>query len=113
MEQHAWRSIAFYSVFAILVYYQRVHAQQCERPPVLRLLLTGMALLGILTGFIYLVTYGWAVAWWGALVPLATSVLAAIPGNLLERLVGRETLGWVAVPGWPVCAYLMFQTLPV
>lgn len=112
MELLSWRSIAFYSVFAILVHYQRMHAQRWEGPAGVRLILTGMALLGILTGFVYLVAYGWTVAWWAALVPLAMSVLAAIPANLLERAVGREALGWLAVPGWPVCAYLMFHALP-
>lgn len=112
MEILPWPSIAYYSAFGIFVYYQRLYAQACTDQAWLKLLLTGMAFAGMLTGFLYLVYFGWKTAWWLAAIPLAMSALATIPAILLERLAGKATLGQISVLAWPVCAYLMFDTLP-
>jgi len=111
MDMLPWSSVAFYSAFGIFVYYQRLHAQTCADNGWQKLLLTGQAFAGMLTGFIYLVVCGWKTAWWMPAIPLAMSALAAIPAILIERLVGRLALGQIAVLAWPVCAYLMFHTL--
>jgi hypothetical protein len=111
MEVLPWPSIAWYSSFGILVYYQRLYAQACTGHDRQKLLLTGLAFAGMLTGFIYLVYFGWKTAWWMAAIPLAMSALATIPAILLERMVGRTALGQFAVLAWPLCAYLMFDTL--
>ena len=112
MEILPWPTIAFYSAFGIFVHYQRLHAQACADAGWQKLLLTGMAFAGMLIAFIYLVYFGWRTAWWAPAIPLAMSVLATIPAILLERLVGRPVLGQLSVLAWPVCAYLMFTTLP-
>ena len=112
MEVLPWPSIAYYSAFGVLAYYQRLHAQAYADHGWQKLLLTGLAFAGMLTGFIYLVCFGWRTAWWMPAIPLAMSALATIPAILLERLVGRPALGQFAVLAWPVCAYLMFDTLP-
>jgi len=112
MEILPWPSIAFYSAFGIFVYYQRLHAQACVDDGWLKLLLNALAFAGMLTGFIYLAYFGWKTAWWMPAIPLAMSALAAIPAILLERLTGRAALGQISVLAWPVCAYLMFDTLP-
>jgi hypothetical protein len=111
MDMLPWSSVAFYSAFGIFVHYQRLHAQTCADNGWQKLLLTGQAFAGMLTGFIYLVYCGWKTAWWMPVIPLAMSALAAIPAILIERLVGRLALGQIAVLAWPVCAYLMFHTL--
>jgi hypothetical protein len=113
MEVLPWPSIAYYSAFGVMAYYQRLHAQACADRGWKKLLLTGLAFAGMPTGFIYLVYFGWRTAWWMPAIPLAMSALATIPAILLERLVGRPALGQLSVLAWPVCAYLMFDTLPV
>lgn len=112
MEILLWPTIAFYSAFGIFVHYQRIHAQACAESGWRKLLFAGMDFAGMLTAFIYLVYFGWKTAWWAPVIPLAMSVLATIPANLLERLAGRPVLGQLSVLAWPVCAYLMFATLP-
>jgi hypothetical protein len=112
MDMLPWRSIAFYSAFAVFVYYQRLHAEACEDNGWVKLLMTGQAFAGMLTSFIYLVYCGWKTNWWIPVIALGMSALAAIPAILIERLVGRPVLGQIAVPAWPLCAYLMFHTLP-
>lgn len=112
MEILPWPSIAFYSAFGIFVYYQRLLAQACTDQAWQKLLLNGMAFAGMLTGFLYLVYFGWKTAWWMPAIPLAMSALATIPALLLERLAGRTVLGQISLLAWPVCAYLMFTTLP-
>jgi hypothetical protein len=107
-----WPSIVFYCAFGIFVYYQRLHAQACADDGWHKLLLTGLAFAGMVTGFVYLVYSGWTLAWWMPVIALAMSALAAIPAILIERVSGRMTLGRVSVPAWPLCAYLMFHTLP-
>jgi len=111
MEIVPWPSIAFYSAFGIFVYYQRLYAQACADQAWQKLLLTGMAFAGMLTGFAYLVYFGWKTAWWMAAIPLAMSALATIPALLLERLTSRTALGQISVLAWPLCAYLMFDKL--
>lgn len=112
MEMLPWTSIVFYSAFGIFVYYQRLHAQACADNGWPKLLLTGLAFAGVLTGFVYLAYCGWTMAWWVPVIPVAMSALAAIPALLVEQLAGRPALGQLSVLAWPVCAYLMFHTLP-
>lgn len=112
MEILPWPSIAFYSAFGVLVYYQRLHAHAYAGPDWQHLLLTGLAFAGVPTGLAYLVYFGWKTAWWAPVIPLAMSALATIPAILLERVVGRTALGRLSVPAWPVCAWLMFTLLP-
>lgn len=112
MEMLLWPTIAYYSAFGILLYYQRLHAQACTDSGWRKLLLTGLAFAGMLTGFIYLVYFGWKTVWWAAVIPVAMSALATIPAILFERVVGKPALGQLAILAWPMCAYLMFRTLP-
>ena len=112
MDMLPWPSIALYSAFGIFVYYQRLHAQACADAGWKKLLLNGLAFAGMLTGFIYLVYFGWKTRWWMPAIPLAMSALATIPAILLERVVGKPALGRFSVLAWPICAYLMFKALP-
>lgn len=112
METLPWSSVACYCCFGVGVYYQRIHAQDYPGEGWQKLGLTGMAFLGMLTGFFYLVYCGWLFTWWTPVMPLGMSVLATIPAILVERLVGRLALCRLAVVVWPLCAYLMFRTLP-
>lgn len=112
MQTLPWSSVAYYCAFGIAVYYQRVHAQAYPGEGWKKLGLTALAFLGMLTGFFYLVYFGWMLAWWAPVIPLGMSALATIPAILVERLVGRLALGRLSLLAWPVCAYLMFNTLP-
>lgn len=112
METLPWSSVAYYCVFGVALFYQRVYAQDYPGDGWQKLMLTGSAFLGMLTGFFYLAYCAWTVVWWAPLIPLGMSALATIPAILIERLVGRVALGRLALLAWPVCAYLMFFTLP-
>lgn len=112
IEIMPWPSIDFYSVSGIFVYYQRLHAQARADHGWQELLQPGLAFAGMLTGFIYLVYVGWKTAWWMPAIPLAMRALAAIPAIVLERLAGGAAPGQTSVLGWPLCAYLMFDTQP-
>lgn len=107
-----WPSITFYSAFGVFVYYQRMYAQAYKGEGWPKLFLTALAFAGMLTGFFYLVDYGLTVGWWAPVIPLAMSALATIPAILIERLVGQSALGQLSVLAWPLCAYMMFVTLP-
>lgn len=112
MQQLPWQSIAFYCVFGIFVHYQRMHAQDLPAHAGLqRLAHQASALLGMFTGFGYLVWVGWKSAWWMPVIPLGMGVLAVIPALLIERMVGKETLSQAAFLFWPACAWLMFYFL--
>ncbi|MET0964586.1 MAG: hypothetical protein ABWY05_17485 [Noviherbaspirillum sp.] len=103
-------SVLYYCLFSIFVYYQRVYADSHVGDGWRKLVLTGTAFLGMLTGFAYLVYCGWKIVWWAPVIPLGMSVLATIPAILVERLVGRQALGRISL-AWPLWAYLMFDAL--
>ena len=63
MDILPWSSIAFYSAFGVLVYYQRLHAQAWMDNGWQKLMLTAQSFAGMLTGFVYLVVRGWKTAW--------------------------------------------------
>ena len=61
MELLPWPSIAFYCAFGIFVYYQRLYAQAYADDGWTKLLLTGMAFAGMLTGIITTGVIAWAI----------------------------------------------------
>ncbi len=63
-------------------------------------------------GLVYLVYYGWSVSWWAPFVIFPLGMLACIAGLALERVAGPLVLSLAGFVGWPVSAYLMFQSIP-
>ena len=104
----SWRSIAFYCSFCIFVFSQPMHIRMFPRASETYVkTLKISSSLGALTGFAYLVYYGWEVAWWA-------SILVFIVGAMVARLWFRIDLrsigfGLGGFIGWPVSAYFMFK----
>lgn len=70
------------------------------------------AFVGLLTGFAYLIYYGWTVAWWAPVVIFIIGLAASMMGFLMERIVGAIVLSIGGLIGWPACAYFMFSYIP-
>ena len=109
----SWTSIAFYCAFSTLIFYQQLHAKHFQgRSVAVGLALATSGFLGMLTGFAYLIYYGWSVAWWAPFVIVIISFVSVSIGLLVERIVSVLALSLAAFIGWPVCAYFMFKFIP-
>ena len=113
MQHLSWTSIGFYCLFGIFVFYQKHHVKNFRgASQAFPLALNISALLGMVTGVVYLLYYGWAVVWWAPIPIFLTGVVASMAGVLIERSVGVISLSLGAFVGWPICAYLMFHYIP-
>lgn len=114
MSSLSWPSIAFYCVFGIFVFYQQLHAKHFRGAnQTFGLILSISAFLGMLTGFAYLIYYGWYVTWWAPIIIFVLGILASMCGFIVERVVDRFQLSFAGFVAWPVCAYFMFAYVPV
>lgn len=113
MQTLSWPSIAFYCLFSIFVFYQQLHVKNFQgASQSFALALNISAFAGMLTGFAYLIYYGWSVVWWAPIVIFVIGLVASMLGFLLERLVGSLALSLGGFIGWPVSAYFMFSYVP-
>lgn len=113
MQILSWHSIAFYCLFAIFVFYQQLHGKNFQgASQSFALAINISAFVGLLTGFAYLIYYGWTVAWWAPVVIFIIGLAASMMGFLMERIVGAIALSIGGLIGWPVCAYFMFSYIP-
>ena len=113
MQTLSSSSIAFYCRFGIFVFYQQLHVKNFQgASQSFALALNISAFAGMLTGFAYLVYYGWSVVWWAPIVIFLIGLIASLVGFLLERLVGSLALSLGGFIGWPVSAYFMFSYIP-
>ena len=113
MQSLSWLSIGFYCLFGIFVFYQQLHAKNFRGASQgFALALNVSAILGMITGLVYLVYYGWVVTWWAPIVVFLVGLLASMLGFLIERLVGAMALSLGGFAGWPICAYFMFAYVP-
>jgi len=98
----------------MFLFYQKRHLKYfAGASEVFGLALSISALAGVLTGTVYLLYYGWVVSWWAPLAILVISIVATPLGMVAERLVGEGKISLGGFIGWPVCALLMFNTIPV
>ena len=113
MAALSWPSIIFYSLFSCFVFYQQLHGRRFSGAnSVIGLLINISAFIGMVTGFIYLIYYGWSVVWWAPIVIFFIGLILSIFNFFLERLLGAYVLSIGGFIGWPVCAYLMFSYIP-
>ena len=113
MQALSWPSIGFYCLFGIFVFYQQQHVKNFQGASQgFALALNASAILGMITGLVYLVYYGWNVVWWAPIVIFLIGLLVSMLGFLIERIVGAMALSVSAFVGWPVCAYFMFSYMP-
>lgn len=113
MQALLWPSIGFYCLFGVFIFYQQLHVKNFHGASQgFALALNISAILGMVTGVVYLVYYGWNVVWWAPLIVFVIGLLASMLGFLAERLVGATVLSVSAFAGWPACAYFMFSYVP-
>jgi hypothetical protein len=113
MQSLSLPSIAFYCVFGIFVFYQQLHVRHFRgASQTFALALSISAFAGMLTGFAYLIYYGYSVVWWAPVIIFVIGIVASILGFLLERIIGSLAVSLGGFIGWPVCAYLMFRYVP-
>lgn len=108
-----WTSIGFYCLFSSFVYYQQLHGRNFRGESVgFATALHTFSFLGMITGFSYLLYYGWKVVWWAPMVIFLISLIAGVIANIVEKLVGALAISLAAFAAWPVCAYFMFIYIP-
>lgn len=113
MHVISWWSVLFYCLFSMFVFYQQLHVKNFQgSSQVFYFLLTLSGFCGMIVGLVFLVYYGWTVAWWAPLVIFACGVLFMFLGALLEHVVGALAMSLMGFVAWPVCAYLMFRFIP-
>lgn len=114
MSSLSWPSIGFYCAFGIFVFYQQLHAAHFRgASQAFGFALSLSALLGMLTGLIYLIYYGIQVVWWAPLIIFVIGILTSMLGNLVELIIGKFALSFAGFIGWPLCAYFMFSYIPM
>ena len=77
------------------------------------LILSIFAFVGMIVGFGYLIYYGYKVSWWSPFVVFGIGLLFKFLAVFIERLLGKFTMSLIGFVIWPICAYLMFTTIPV
>ncbi|MFC0338263.1 hypothetical protein [Kushneria avicenniae] len=114
MQEISWVSAAFYCAFNIFVFYQRLHIKNFGGSSQAFLVALNIsAFTGMLTGLGYLIYYGWSVVWWAPVLIFGLGFLASMLSFFVERIFGPLVLSLSAFIGWPVCAFLMFQYVPL
>ena len=113
MQSLSWPSIGFYCLFGLFVFYQQLHVKNFRgASQQFALALNISALIGMLTGFAYLIYYGWSVVWWAPVVIFVIGLLSSMLAFAVERRIGAATLSLGGFIGWPVSAYFMFRYIP-
>lgn len=105
--------IVLYCLFTMFVYYQQLHVKNFQGASQgAAMFLSLSAFAGMITGFVFLIWYGFYVAWWAPIVLFVIGVLFQFVANFIEVLVGRFTLSLGGLIGWPLCAFFMFKLAP-
>lgn len=68
--------------------------------------------VGMLTGIVYLIYYGWVVVWWAPFVIFFISLAVSFFAFSIERVISTQNISLLGFVGWPLCAYLMFYFVP-
>ena len=97
----------------MFVFYQQLHARDFRgASQSFGLVLSLFAFLGMLTGFAYLIYYGWVVVWWAPIPIFILGLLSSVVGFLIERVIGKLSISLLGFIAWPVCAFFMFRLVP-
>ena len=106
-------TILFYCLFTTFVFYQTLHLKYFRgASAIFRHLLLISAFSGTVVGLVYLFYYGFSVAWWAPVVVFVIGLASQLVANFVETFTGPFLLSIAGFLGWPICAYLMFTTLP-
>ena len=106
-------NILCYCLFGTFLYYQQLHVTHFRGASrVFENILSISVLAGMIVGLVFLFFYGYKVIWWAPLIIFTIGILFTFVGVFFEKLVGTFWMSMLAFIVWPVCAYLMFKTIP-
>lgn len=106
-------SVVFYCLFVIFLRNQQLHVKRFQGASAFfDLALNVSASVGMLTGLVYLLYYGWSVVWWAPIVIFIIGLITSLISLPVQRGVGWGTLSLSGFLGLPVCAYFMFSYIP-
>lgn len=112
-EELPLSTAVFYCLFSTFVFYQQLHLKNFrDASKGFEFVLSLFAFVGMITGFVFLVYYGWTVVWWAPVVLFVVSLFFQLIANFIERVTGPFLLSLIGFVVWPVCAYVMFSSLP-
>ncbi|MFH1957779.1 MAG: hypothetical protein ABIJ15_04815 [bacterium] len=108
-----WGVVIPYCFFSMFIFYQQLHAKHfrgASQGFLSFLVFTGF--IGTSTGLVFLVYYGFKVVWWAPLALFGLGLAFQFISNTIENLIGAFALSLLGFIGWPVCAFLMFASVP-
>ena len=108
-----WGVVIPYCFFSMFLFYQQLHTKHfrgASQGFLSLLVLTGF--IGMITGLVFLVYYGFKVVWWAPLALFGIGLVFQFISNTIENLIGAFALSMLGFIGWPVCAFLMFASVP-
>jgi membrane-bound ClpP family serine protease len=97
----------------MFIFYQQLHAKHfrgASQGFLSFLIFTGF--IGMATGLVFLVYYGIKVVWWAPLALFGLGLAFQLISNMIENLIGAFALSILGFVVWPVCAFLMFASVP-
>ena len=114
MDNFDARNIRYYCLFGTFVYYQQLHFKTFKGASIVfELILSVFAFVGMIVGIAFLIYYGYKVTWWAPIIIFIIGLLFMFVGVFLEKLIGLLTMSLLGFIVWPICAYLMFTTIPI
>ncbi|MDO9464548.1 MAG: hypothetical protein Q7J67_04540 [bacterium] len=108
-----WTVVIPYCFFSMFIFYQQLHTKRfrgASQVFLSFLILTGF--IGMITGLVFLVYYGFKVVWWAPLALFGLGLVFQFISNMIEGLIGAFALSMLGFICWPVCAFLMFTSVP-
>ncbi len=106
-------NVLYFCLFGTFVFYQQLHLKHFRgASKIFEIILSIFAFAGMIVGLTFLIYYGFKVTWWAPFVIFAIGLLFMFIAAFIEKLIGKMTMSLLGFVVWPVCAYLMFTTIP-
>ena len=114
-----WMVVAPFSLCSVFLFYQQLHLKDFQgASQTAKLILALSFLTGMITGIVFLALYWTQFGWVTALtlfgISFAFKILVVLFEVILTARPSRDYLFVSAAGfiGWPVCAFLMFTSMP-
>ena len=108
-----WAVVIPYCLLSMFLYYQKLHAQHFRgASQTFWYILVFTGFIGMVTGIVFLIYYGFKVAWWAPLLLFVLGIGFQMLSTFFEDLIGMFAISMLGFVGWPICAILMFISVP-
>ncbi len=106
-------NILLFCVWYLFVYFQHLHLDNFRGAnKTFHFLLSVFVLLGWFTGFVFLIYYGYTIAWWTSIVLFLIVPILMPLRVLIKNDAVLAILSMLGLLASPILAYLMFITIP-